>query len=954
MRNPYKQLKGSIFLLLFIASSLVSVSQTHLKVFLISGQSNAVGVGLNSELPVELQGIQTNVKSYTSLQCDASIADKWLPVAPGMGNVLSQHGCELSLAKKLAELYPNDSIAIIKCASGGTILETQWKSPSMGGPTDPDLSKHLFQYFVNTVNKALSSLGSNYTYEIAGMVWMQGESDGMTLDWTSKYEKNLSWFITDLRNTLHAPSMAFIIGKISILSYWPYASEIRQIEDKVATTLPDIGTIDANIYPRSSQDIAHYTSSGLVSMGNDFAIALKSVGERPLKNPWLFNNGTEGWMLSPSLSGTVDSGIYNLTVNGADAYMSSPDSLNIDAVTNGQFDIRLQNQSSGSKFQLFWIRNDDSDWNQEKSMEFNVIPNETRQTDYMAVLRDSPQWKGTIRQIRLNPTDNNTSGNIKLDQISINPFSEFGLDNDTLNIRLDLSRGGAISYISKSRTNRSIVNIADESRYVQQSYYAGNPVDRKAEGQSPSWSPWAWNSKQVGDSHHNRAQILDFKKTGNLLYVKCIPMLWDMNNKPAEAEIEQWTKLEGNILKIKNRLTCHRTDNIYPENILADQELPAVYPISTLKNLYSYFGNAPFTNAPITNPETVHLEDGFWGRYSNGMVSENWMAYVDDNKWGLGVYNPICSGFLAGMAGQPGGEASDGSTSYIAPVKKEILNQNTIYEYEYFLIIDSLESIRSKIYQLHSLGTSSWIPGESGSITGPTSICQGQTDVNYNVSTIADADSYVWTYTSSSPAYFYEITTPINRVTLLIPTDLGSGELTVRGRNHFGDGPKSVLALTLITRPNTPTITRRGSSLYSSSPVGNQWYNSKGIIQGANAQIYTAKVSDVYYVIVSTGGCLNSLASNSINIIFTGIEILENSQNIQIYPNPVCNELTLVCKNCPDEIKFEIINTMGQVVLRSAFTEKKVLQLGINPDGNYVINFRLGKSTFKRKFLKHS
>jgi hypothetical protein len=283
-------------------------------------------------------------------------------------------------------------------------------------------------------------------------------------------------------------------------------------------------------------------------------------------------------------------------------------------------------------------------------------------------------------------------------QQSVDPV----IDNDTLMLKLDLTRGGAISYLSLSGSTRSIVNIADEGRYIQQSYYAGKSLNRKAEGQSPSWSPWSWNPIQVGDSYRNRAEILDFKKNGDTLYVKCIPMLWDMNNKPAEAEMEQWTILKGNVLTVRNRLTCHRTDTIYQEGILNDQELPAVYPISALKNLYSYFGDQPFTGASLSNPATVNLSSGFWGTYLNNTVTENWMAYVDDTLWGIGVYNPICTNFLAGMAGQPGGDAISSSTSYIAPVKKEILNKNSVYEYEYYLVVGTIDEIRSKIYQIHS------------------------------------------------------------------------------------------------------------------------------------------------------------------------------------------------------------------------------------------------------------
>jgi hypothetical protein len=177
-------------------------------------------------------------------------------------------------------------------------------------------------------------------------------------------------------------------------------------------------------------------------------------------------------------------------------------------------------------------------------------------------------------------------------------------------------------------------------------------------------------------------------------------MQWDMNNKPAEAIMEQWTTLEGNVIKVRNKLTCHRTDSIYGEGISRDQELPAVYPISALKNLYSYFGNKPFTGDTLNKPEVKHLEDDFWGRYKDDKVTEHWMAFVDDTNWGMGVYTPISSNFLAGMAGAPGFESQDSQTSYIAPLKKVTLKKKDVFEYDYYLIIGNLKEIRKEIYKI--------------------------------------------------------------------------------------------------------------------------------------------------------------------------------------------------------------------------------------------------------------
>ena len=280
-------------------------------------------------------------------------------------------------------------------------------------------------------------------------------------------------------------------------------------------------------------------------------------------------------------------------------------------------------------------------------------------------------------------------------------LTELSADNGIIKLKVDLTRGGAINYLSRSSDNRNLVNIHDEGRYIQQSYYAGNDMDRRGEGQSSHWSPWPWNPIQVGDAFGNRAEILDYQKNGDSIYVKCIPMLWDMNNKPAEATIEQWTILKSNVLEIHNRLTCFRTDLIYGENVLRDQELPAIYPISALENLYCYLGNAPFTNDTISNPSVVNLSSGFWGRYNN--VNEHWMAFVDTDLFGIGVYNPQSSYFLAGMAGVPGKESLDGATSYIAPIKKEALGKNSVYDYTYYIIVGTLTEIRNKVYELRAI-----------------------------------------------------------------------------------------------------------------------------------------------------------------------------------------------------------------------------------------------------------
>ncbi|MCR4920296.1 MAG: hypothetical protein K5945_01120 [Bacteroidaceae bacterium] len=274
------------------------------------------------------------------------------------------------------------------------------------------------------------------------------------------------------------------------------------------------------------------------------------------------------------------------------------------------------------------------------------------------------------------------------------------ISNRQMTVRQDLTRGGAISHIMRRGEERSLVNIYDEGRYIQQSYYAGNSIDRKSEGQSSFWSPWPWNPIQVGDYARNRAEILEYRQTHHSTYVRCIPMLWDMNNKPAEAVMEQWTQLDGRILHVRCRLTCHRTDTIYGESSENSQEIPAVYPISALNHLYYYQGDAPFSGAKADSVEVEELRfvepKHGWGSYPD--VPEHWMAFVDDEGWGMGVYSPSATSFLAGRyKPKRDGESLDEGTSYIAPVRQQHMSHDSVVEYEYYIILGTVAQIQHAV-----------------------------------------------------------------------------------------------------------------------------------------------------------------------------------------------------------------------------------------------------------------
>ncbi len=265
------------------------------------------------------------------------------------------------------------------------------------------------------------------------------------------------------------------------------------------------------------------------------------------------------------------------------------------------------------------------------------------------------------------------------------------LDNGIIRVGADLDYGGAITYLSLSGEERNLINNHDRGRQVQQSYYTGEPLDRRDEGQHPSWSPWPWNPIQVGDVYFNPAEVIEHQHSDEEIYTKTIPMLWDMDNEPAECHFETWISLDGNTVIVRNKLTTFRTDDRWSATP-RHQELPAVYTIADLPHLYTYDGDAPFTRDALTRIPPTPPPWTYWDG------TEKWAAYVDDDNWGVGVYYADAEEFIGGFAGSPGGGTMDASTGYISPLRTMAIEKDTVFEYEYTLIVGNLDEIRDFVY----------------------------------------------------------------------------------------------------------------------------------------------------------------------------------------------------------------------------------------------------------------
>ena len=79
------------------------------------------------------------------------------------------------------------------------------------------------------------------------------------------------------------------------------------------------------------------------------------------------------------------------------------------------------------------------------------------------------------------------------------------LDNGSIRIGVDRTRGACIGYFGESSTQRNLLNHFDEGRFIQQSYYG------QTNGSDWNGKPWVYNPIQGGSWKRVPAKVTEFK-----------------------------------------------------------------------------------------------------------------------------------------------------------------------------------------------------------------------------------------------------------------------------------------------------------------------------------------------------------------------------------------------------------------------------------------------------------
>ena len=261
--------------------------------------------------------------------------------------------------------------------------------------------------------------------------------------------------------------------------------------------------------------------------------------------------------------------------------------------------------------------------------------------------------------------------------------------------------------------------------------------------------------------------------------------------------------------------------------------------------------------------------------------------------------------------------------------------------------------------------TIDWVPaaatapvvatGTTTTITQTTATCSGNVTsdggsaitvrgVCYDVSASPDTTKTHVTATGTTGAYTCNLTGLVANTTYHVRAyAINSVGITYGVDSTFK---------TQCVKPTTPVITQTGNTLNSNTATGNQWYNTtSGAITGATNQTYNPTANASYYVTVTANACMSD-PSNTIAYSTVGVQAYDNNRTINVYPNPVSNELVIEITGNKDKQAYEIYNSIGQVVYKGSLVEKTTVQTTDFPSGVYMIKLENGKTFEFKKILK--
>jgi len=270
------------------------------QLYVIAGQSNAAGLASVDDYTagpkdfVQQNTNYSNVKVYGIHGYHAWLDGKdggaqskqynvnwaayaaWNTARPGFGFknteglpvavVAKRFGPELAFASLLQQQPPYDHY-IVKLAVADTPLawhasKDHW---APGG--------RLYKQLLTMIENAYQSKKNTVRLRVAGLFFMQGETDALSSAAATQYQANLNGFIAHFRNAVHTggctdnPQVPVVIGRIQDNPAWTYRQQVRWAQQEVDKNSASVGLVNTDDFAAELTDAVHYNEYGQFHLG---------------------------------------------------------------------------------------------------------------------------------------------------------------------------------------------------------------------------------------------------------------------------------------------------------------------------------------------------------------------------------------------------------------------------------------------------------------------------------------------------------------------------------------------------------------------------------------------------------------------------------------------------------------------------------------------------------------
>jgi len=241
-----------------IKSKAIKNGKNNELVFILAGQSNMAGYGTTAKLSASYKRTPSNVKFYFNGY-------------PAKMSRFARFGPEVSFAHAISRRFPHKKIKLIKFAVGGTSLfawDPRWRL-GKARMTRNASAGPLFKKLLQTIRTHIKDKNA----QLAGVLWMQGETDARYPGAANTYSQNLAQFVSALRRELKSPNLAFFMGEIDPpLKFFPYREIVRKAQRKSSAHIRNSRLISTKGLAKRN-DHLHYNTEGQLALGMRFAQA---------------------------------------------------------------------------------------------------------------------------------------------------------------------------------------------------------------------------------------------------------------------------------------------------------------------------------------------------------------------------------------------------------------------------------------------------------------------------------------------------------------------------------------------------------------------------------------------------------------------------------------------------------------------------------------------------------